>query len=127
MFRGRLSDLLLNTLLVMNDHGRVGMLSGLLRTFSVRQLQAAGQIEVVATSATELDDAARRQVASTAAEVSGKQPIIDWIVDPSLIGGLVLQIGDWRYDNSVRRQLRAAQRKLLQRSERGLEVGLESL
>ncbi|MFO0837661.1 MAG: ATP synthase F1 subunit delta [Phycisphaerae bacterium] len=123
MLRGKLSDTLLNTLQVMNEHGRAGLVAALLRDFVVRQEAAAGQIEALATTAVPLDDAQRQAVAQTAQRVTGKAPVMKFQVDESLIGGLVLQIGDLRYDNSVRRQLHVAASRLRERSDRGLAIG----
>ncbi|MCK4341030.1 MAG: ATP synthase F1 subunit delta [Phycisphaerae bacterium] len=125
MFRGRLSDLVLNTLQVMNNHGRVHLLPPLLRCFELRQEQAAGQIEVRATSAVKLNKKQKAEVLRVATELSGKEPLVDYAVDPELIGGLVLQIGDYRFDSSIRQQLRAARAKLLERGSRG--VGTETI
>lgn len=122
-FRGKLSDLTLNTLQVMNAHSRTDILPALLRQYVLRQEEAAGQVEAVAISAAELDEPQRQAVAAVAAQVSGKKPLIEYQVDPTLVGGLILQIGDLRYDNSVRRQLAEAHERLKRRSERGLEVG----
>lgn len=121
MFRGKLSDLTLNTLQVANANERVGMLKALLRCFVLRQEAAANQVEAVATSAVELDTAQRHAVIETAARLSGMTPLVDFRVDPTLLGGLILQIGDVRYDNSVRRHLSVAAGLLRERSERGFE------
>src|SRR5262245_53518326 len=56
-FRGKISDLTLNTLLVMNANGRNGLLEALYRCFVLREQAAAGQVEALATSAVELSDA----------------------------------------------------------------------
>jgi F-type H+-transporting ATPase subunit delta len=125
MLRGRLSDITLNTLLVMNRNGRYGMTDSLLRAFVIRQTDAANQIEVIATSAVPLDDAQRKHVLETAARISGRTPLVDFRVDAGLLGGLIVQIGDVRYDNSVRSQLQVARQRLLARSESGLAVGRE--
>jgi F-type H+-transporting ATPase subunit delta len=119
MFRGRLSDVVLDTLQVMNRHGRAGLLHALWRAYVLRLVDARGQIEVVATTAVELDKAQKAEVQKIAAELSGRQPLVTYVVDADVVGGLVFQIGDWRYDNSVRRHLRDAQRRLLERSNRG--------
>lgn len=124
MFRGKLSDIVLNTLLVLNQHGRVGMLDALFREFVRRHEDASGEVKAVAITAAPVDGAVRQRIERVAAEVSGRRPVIEFRVDPSLLGGLVLQIGDWRYDNSVRRQLEAARRRLRERSERGLALPL---
>jgi F-type H+-transporting ATPase subunit delta len=119
MFRGRLSDLVLDTLLVMNRHGRAGLLHALWRAYVLRLEDARGQVEVVATGAVELGAAQKAEVEKVATELSGRKPLVKYVVDAQVIGGLVLQIGDWRYDNSVRRHLRDAQQRLLERSTRG--------
>jgi len=121
-FRGKLSDMTLNTLLVMNAKGRGGLAAALRRAFVLREEDAAGQVEGIATSAVELSGEQRHEIERVAAEVSGKKPLVEFVVDPSLIGGLTLQIGDLRYDNSVRRQLSVAAVKLRERGERGLRV-----
>jgi F-type H+-transporting ATPase subunit delta len=124
MFRDRLSDLVLNTLLVMNAHERCGLLAVLLRRYIERQEAHANQVEVVATSAVELTAEQQKDVTATAAAITGKTPLVTFEVDPDVIGGLIVQIEDWRYDNSVRRQLKRARSRLADRAERGLEVGV---
>lgn len=119
MFRGRLSDVVLNTLQVMNSHGRLALLPALRRAFVLRIEDARGQIEVRATSAVELDARQREEVARLAEKLSRKKPLVEYTVDPSLIGGLVVQIGDFRLDNSVRRHLKVVRDRLLERTARG--------
>lgn len=124
-FRGKLSDLTLDTLAVMHAHGRPGLLPALLRCFVLRQEAAAGQVEATATSAVPLSDEERAAVTAMAARLSGKKPLMEFVVDPEILGGLILQIGDLRYDNSVRTHLNAALETLRERSERGLDVKFE--
>lgn len=123
MFRGKLSDTVLDTLLVMNRHFRTALLAALRRAFILRQEQEAGQVEVRVRSAVALDDAQKKDAADTAAKLSGRTPVMEFVVEPELLGGLVIEIGDMRVDNSVRRQLQVARQRLLERSARGLRVG----
>jgi len=125
MFRGKISDAVLNTLLVMNQHGRIGLSAALLRAFVIRQEWAEGQVEGTVTSAVALTDEIRALIEKTAAEITGKKPLLSYAVDPAILGGLVVQVGDWRYDNSVLRHLRIARRRMLERAQRGLPVGME--
>lgn len=120
--RDRVSDLLLNTLLVMNRHGRLGMLEALLRAFVLRVEQTAGQVEARVLSAVELDDELRRRTVEAIRAVTGKQPLVEYRVDPGLIGGLVVEVGDIRYDSSIRRQLLRARMRLHERAERGVRT-----
>ncbi len=44
----------------------------------------------------------------------GATPVISLTVDPSLIGGLVVQVGDDVYDASVRNRLEQVRRRLVE-------------
>ena len=123
MFRGRLSDMLLNTLQIMNRHSRLALLPPLLRAYDLRREQAQGEVEVAVTSAVELDAAQRAEVARVAAALSGKKPLVAYQVDPSVIGGLVLQVGGLRFDNSIRRHLWTAQNRLMEQTTRAEQNG----
>ncbi|MBL8879662.1 MAG: ATP synthase F1 subunit delta [Phycisphaerales bacterium] len=122
MFRGKLSDEVLNTLQVLNRNGRNGLLRALARCFALQQQEAAGQVEVFATTAVELSDDEKSSVTKVAADKTGKWPIMHFRVNPDILGGLILQVGDIRYDNSVRSQLNEARERLAIRSEVGLPV-----
>jgi F-type H+-transporting ATPase subunit delta len=124
MFRGRVDDALLDTLQVMNQHGRIGLLPQLLRAFVLRIEEDRGQIEVRAISAVELSGVEQADVQTLAAQLTGRQPLMDYRIDPSIIGGLVLEVGGYRYDDSVRHNLDALRRRLLERSSRGLKIGV---
>lgn len=119
LFRGQLSEMVLDTLQVLNRHGRAGLLAALLRALVLRIEADRGQIEVTAASAVPLDAAQQQQVQRIAAGLSGKQPVMSFEVDASLIGGLVLQIGDRRFDHSIRRHLAVAREQLLTRTVAG--------
>lgn len=124
MLRGKLSDEVLNTLLVMNRRGRYGMTWALARRFQLAVERDADQIEATVVSAVELDDAQRGDVADTVRKLAGKEPLIDYHVDAELLGGLIVEIGDLRFDNSVRRQLQRTATRLMERGERGFEGAL---
>lgn len=123
-FRGKLSDLTLNTLLILNNNDRHGMGEALLRCYQACQEDAAGQVQVTAVSAVALGETERQEVAQLAARLSGRKPLVTFTVDPAILGGLVVQIGDLRYDNSLRRHLHEADGRLVDRSERGLEAAV---
>ncbi len=121
MFRGKLSDLLLNTLLVMNKHGRCALVPALRQRYVIHQEHAANEIEVRVTSAVELSKAEKADVEVLVTDLTGKRPLVEYVVDPGILGGLILHLGDWRMDNSVRRQLRGVAERLRQRARLGLE------
>lgn len=56
-------------------------------------------------SATELDEDVLQDIAQTLERMTGKKIVIEFQQDPSLIGGVLAQIGDLVLDGSVKRQL----------------------
>lgn len=124
MFRGRLDDILVDTLQVMNKHGRTGLLPQLLRAFILKTEEARGEIEVAAISAVELSGVEQADVQALAAHLSGKRPLMEYRVEAGIIAGLVLEMGGHRYDDSIRHQLDAVRVRLLERSSRGLKIAV---
>jgi F-type H+-transporting ATPase subunit delta len=66
-----------------------------------------GRVEVTVTSAVALTAAQRRQVRKMLRTVVPGEPIVTETVDPQVLGGLLLQVGDRVYDASVAGKLGA--------------------
>jgi F-type H+-transporting ATPase subunit delta len=67
----------------------------------------------VVTTAAALDAGMQNTVQSALEASTGKTVEIDFQVDPSLIGGMVAQVGDISYDASVRARLEDIQTALI--------------
>jgi F-type H+-transporting ATPase subunit delta len=117
-FRGKMNDQLLNTLLVMNRKGRAGLVRALAEAFRLLLEDRKGEVDVVVRSAVKLDDASKDRVRKAVAAHVGKQPRLIENVDESLIGGLVLQIGDEKLDTSVALRLSKMRHAFLERASR---------
>ncbi len=72
-----------------------------------------GRVRARVTSAEPLTPAAADRVRRALEERTGKKVIVENAVDPSLIGGVVAQVGDLVLDGSVRTQLADLRSKLL--------------
>ncbi|MHC1744437.1 MAG: ATP synthase F1 subunit delta [Syntrophobacteraceae bacterium] len=57
------------------------------------------------SAASALDEGAIQDIAKTLEKMTGKKVVVEFKQDPSLIGGVVAQIGDLVLDGSVKRQL----------------------
>lgn len=118
MFRGRLSDLLVDGLQVMNRKGRIGLLPAVARVYRTTLNERLGRIEVEVTTAIPLDDAQRRHIEEAVAQGLGQKAVLRESVDPSLIAGIVFQIGDRKIDGSVASHLDTLSKALLTRASR---------
>lgn len=127
LFRGRASDLLLDSLQVMRSKGRLGIVRGVARAFRDTWLEKRQQIEVRVTSAAALTPEQRQAVGSAASSFTGRQAILVENVDPTLLGGFVLRAGDRRFDGSVARELERIEEILLARASRELLSGRDSI
>ncbi|MBN1152102.1 MAG: ATP synthase F1 subunit delta [Dehalococcoidia bacterium] len=58
------------------------------------------------TTATPLDESGRRMIESRLRAIAGSSFTLDEHVDPSIVGGIILRVGDRIIDRSVRARLR---------------------
>ena len=66
-------------------------------------------------SAVPLDDAQRDNVADMLARTSGKEIRLSTRVDPEILGGMVIRVGDRVMDGSARTRLQSMRREMAQR------------
>lgn len=123
IFTGKLSTLTLNLLLVLNDKHRSNILPAVSDTYQRKLAVQLGRQSAFVTTAVPLDDAHRDRIKAEVRRLTGKEPEIFSKVDPDLLGGLTLQIGDKLYDTSVRRRLRKLRGNLLASMEQHLLAG----
>ena len=67
--------------------------------------EANGLSRGVVTTAIALDDAHREAVKNKLESQTGRSLALEYVVDPSIIGGIVFRVGDIVYDASLRAQL----------------------
>lgn len=116
LFRGKTSPLLLNFYRLLCDRGRVSLLPRILTCYHVCCLDAEHAAEATLRCARPLAETDREQLSQALCRLHGKNRV-DLLtrLDPSLIGGFVVQLGDTTYDKSVRGMLRGLQRSLKER------------
>jgi len=69
-------------------------------------------VSVTVTTAVEMDDGLRAKAREKVAELFGQDAEIVEVVDPKIIGGIILDGGVDRYDASVRTQLSVVRQSL---------------
>ena len=84
---------------------RLDTLPGIAREFRRIYNRKAGIVEAVATSALELDSTELAALRSRIEKMTGGKVELETTVDPSILGGIQVRIGDTLYDGSVRGRL----------------------
>ena len=103
------SELVANFLLLLVDKNRTAFLGQIVQTYAALADEFSGVIRPVITTAFPLDDAQVASMQQALEKQSGKKVIPQVVVDKSLIGGVVTQIGDTAFDSSVKTQLKRIQ------------------
>jgi F-type H+-transporting ATPase subunit delta len=119
--QGKVGDLLLNFLLVLNEHNRLDILRAVASEYRGLLDERARRLRVQVRSAVPLTDAQREQVRDLAHNYYGLEPILVEEEDPELIGGLRLQVGDRVYDATVRTRLESIKNQLIARSSHAIQ------
>ena len=123
MFKGRMNETLLDTLQVMNSKGRSGLARALVEAYSQEYEELRGQVSVAVQSAVPLTDSLRQELRQVVSSLTGKTPQLKESVDPELLGGLVLQVADSRFDTSVFKEIKGIRQQLLDRASQEIQSG----
>ena len=118
--RSRASELVVNTLQVMNAKGRLGLLPALAEAYRLENEHRRGEVDVEVTTAVELTADLRRRITVTASRYAGRTARLIEKVDPELLGGLVLKVGDQKIDSSLSRRIHDARQGLFERASQEL-------
>jgi len=106
----------LHFLKVLSKHGRLDILRAVHRQVHVINDRRRGRIPVTVTTATAMEQASFDALADRLREKLGGEPIINNVVDPGVVGGIVVRVGDTIYDASIATQLRNVRQNMIDRS-----------
>jgi F-type H+-transporting ATPase subunit delta len=120
---GRVSAILVNFLKVVARHGRLDCLRAIHCQTHVAYDRLRRRIPVRLTTATPVSaEMAAKIVTDLRGKLDG-EPIVEQTVDPDLIGGAVLRVGDMIYDGSIANQLQNLRQKISDRSAHEIQSG----
>ncbi|MDV6378265.1 F0F1 ATP synthase subunit delta [Sporosarcina sp. GW1-11] len=113
-FFSEANQLVLNTLYVLIDAGRIGETVNLINDFQELANEASGIAEAKVYSTRPLSEDEINAISTAFAHKVGKQSLnIENIIDPSLLGGIRLQIGNQIIDSSISAKLARLERQLI--------------
>lgn len=114
--RGRLSDVLVDALQVMNRKRRLGFLREFVEAYRLEFEEAHGLVEVEVTTPVELSDELKIKVQAVASKLVGARAGLVEKVDESVLGGILIKFGDRKVDTTLARDLSILGDRLMARA-----------
>ncbi len=121
--KGRGSELFTNFLRVLARHERLDLLPLILKHSQVQFELRSGKKRVQVDSALPLSPEALKQIEARLKTLFSFQPVLEPAVDPSLLGGLRIRVGDTVYDGSLRARLKQLRHRVRERSLHEIQSG----
>ena len=108
-----LSQVVRNFVMLLLDKGRIGALPDIARVHRTLVDEHAGRARAQITSVRPIDAALESRLKAALEKQSGKTIILEKKEDPTILGGLITQVGDLVFDGSIRTQLAQLREELL--------------
>ena len=122
VFGPRTSETVLIFLKVLARHGRLELVRPIARVLKKLYSQHLGLVEVEIRVASPLDEQLRQEIQSGLRQRLGREPVLRVSIDPSLIAGLVMRVGDRVFDGSLANQFELARRAMIARAVERIET-----
>jgi len=106
------SKIVRNFLFVVVDHQHTHVLPEMIAAFQDVIRERQGIMEAQISSAVELNAAQKAKMASTLERLTGKRVEARFSLEPGLLGGAVVRVGDTVYDGSLRSRLNKLRARL---------------
>lgn len=112
--KGSAPELLLRFLRVVVEKRRQTLLVEIARAYAVLVDERMGRVRVAVSISHAPDAALQEEIRRGLAERTGREVIPTFTVEPELLGGLVVRMGDEILDGSVRSRMAGLRRRLLE-------------
>jgi F-type H+-transporting ATPase subunit delta len=102
---GKCSQVVANALLLLAQKNRLNIFPELVEAFQEISDEDHGVTRGTVKSASPLSPEARKQIEETVTAVTKKKVILNFSEDPTLLGGMIAQVGGWTFDDSLKTHL----------------------
>lgn len=120
---GRVGEPVLNLLRVMSKHGRGDLIRPVARAVRKQHDHDLGRQRVEVVAAHQLTPEIQEEFRQVVRDRFGFEPVFSVTIDPSLVAGVVLRVGDTVYDGSVSNAFRKAQQAVTAQIVQQIEQG----
>lgn len=120
-FQGRTSQAFHSFLEVLNRHERLELIKPITRAYRELADQRANRLRVYVTSAAPIPEDQRSRLEGEFRSHFKKEPVLLSSVDPTLLGGLKIRVGDVQYDGSVKTRIENLRTQILARGSHEIQ------
>lgn len=122
VIKDRLSPIVSNFLFLIVEKRREGIFIDIIREYKYYADQARNIIDAEVRSAVQLTDKDFRELEQRLSQATGKKVRLKSAIDTSLIGGVVVRVGDTVMDGSIVKKLSLLKNRLQQSQFKGIGV-----
>jgi F-type H+-transporting ATPase subunit delta len=127
VFAGKMDGTLLTFLKVLAVRRRFGAIRSVYQSVVRLRDEAVGRLRILVTTAQELDASAIESLTKKLGEIFKTEVVVSTKVDASVLGGLMIRVGDVVFDGSVDGQLNQLKKATIAKAEQVIRDRLSSL
>jgi len=116
---------LMNFLKIVLEKGRFDCLPSVRNSAEKIFDEMSGRVQATVTTAEPIDESVRKRIEENLSSKLGKKIQLTSEIDASVIGGMVVRIGDTVYDSSVQSQLSQVRAKAIKRASDAIRGSLD--
>lgn len=95
-------------------HNRIVFIQEIAAAFVAMADQATGHLSITVLSSQALTDVQKKSMSARLAETTRRDVDVSFDIDPAIIGGIVVNIGGWVFDGSIKAQVSRWKTALIQ-------------
>ena len=119
---GRVPSTVSSFLKVLSQHERIGILNTVIKQVETIFNQENNRVDVLVRLAHETEPHVLGEIEQTVRTKMGVEPILRVEIDPELVGGFEMRVGDTVYDGSVRTAFKKAHQTIVNQTIEAIET-----
>src|SRR5262249_12349208 len=123
VFAKHADEVLVNFLLVLNDHDRLNLLRAIVAEYQELRDRRAGIMRVEVRSAMPIREDQQERLRQELRATYHQEPVLEINIEPDLLGGIIIRVGDRVFDRSVKSELEDIRNQIIARSSYEIQSG----
>ncbi len=112
VFGSSLSQISLGVLTILLKRGRILLLGEIIDEFCRMIAAEKGELKVEVKTALKISESSKRELSKALSDITGAKVSLDVHIDETIIGGIVVRIGDKVIDGSIKGELANLRKKI---------------